>query len=89
MRPGLIETADTPEEAAGLQVWWAGQVVTAGLAPDYGVNVRFIRLSKRRACWGIFIETQDDPAGESPGQPPGESGDESPSRSGSPMMSAR
>jgi len=90
VRTGMIETADTPEEAAGLQVWWADQVVAAGLAPDYGVSVRFVRLSKRTACWGIFIEPQDQNPGGGPHErPPAESGAGAPSRPASPMMTAR
>lgn len=90
MKPGMIETADTPEDAAALQIYWADQVVMAGLAPDYGVSVRLIRLSKRGACWGVFIERQgDEPGGEPQGQHPGESDGEAPSRPGFPMMSAR
>jgi hypothetical protein len=75
MRPGLIETADTPEEAEGLQTWWAAEVVTAGLAADYGVSIRIVRLS-RGVCWGIFIEPQDpqrekDDSPPAPRTPPG------------------
>jgi hypothetical protein len=53
----MIETADTKKDAEKLQVWWADEVVLAGLAPDYGVTIGEVRLP-RGACWGVFIEPQ-------------------------------
>jgi hypothetical protein len=54
----MVETADTPEKAEELEALWAAEVVTAGLAPDYGVRIRRVRLP-RGVCWGIFIEPQE------------------------------
>jgi hypothetical protein len=59
MRPGLIETADSKEEAETLQTWWAGEVVLAGLTDTHGVNIRPVPLS-HGVCWGIFLEPHDD-----------------------------
>jgi hypothetical protein len=56
----MIETADTRGEAEELQVWWADEVVLAGLAPAYGVTIGEVRLP-RGTCWGVFIEPQESP----------------------------
>jgi hypothetical protein len=51
-----IETADSKPRAQELQVEWAARLTSMGMEKTHGVAVRFIRLSGRAACWGVFIE---------------------------------
>lgn len=54
--PEPVETADSKEGAQALQAEWAARLTDMGLGRTHGTVVRFIRLSVRAACWGVFIE---------------------------------
>lgn len=56
-----VETADSKPAAQVLAVEWAGRLVGMGMGRTHKTAVRFIRLSGRTACWGVFIELMPVP----------------------------